>query len=151
MSNWNEPIAKIYDSFNGWLNGRKGHVEAYIEPAKTTMCYSWYKGGANISVHDKKEYKPQLFPTEDIQADYKRVLLGDGVNGDIVAQKFQAGNITADERAFYVRHALISELMACAFMEGVSTNFADDSYKNHIKQVVEQSKITRDALIDDGK
>lgn len=146
MSNWNEPIAKIYDSFNGWLNGRKSHVEAYIEPAKTRMCYSWYKGGADISVHDKKEYKPRLFPTEDIQEAYKDVLKGDGVNGDIIAQKFQAGNITADERAFYVRHALISELMACGFMEGTTNQFVEDSYINNIEKIIELSKESKEKL-----
>lgn len=146
MSNWNEPIAKIYDSFNGWLNGRKNHVKAYIEPAKIKMCYSWYKGGANISVHDKKEYKPVLFPTEDIQAAYKDVLKGAGVNGDIIAQKFQAGNITADERAFYVRHALISELMACGFMEGTTNKFIEDSYINNIEKIIELSKKSKNDL-----
>ena len=142
----NDPIAKLYDSFNGWLNGRKAHVKVYLEPAKKFMCYSWYKGGAPISIFSKKRYKPDLFPTNDIQDSYKEFLKGKGVQGDPVVQKFQSGNIMADERAFYVRHALISDLMACAFMERNSYEFIEALYKKHIEKAIELAKKSKKKL-----
>lgn len=144
----NDPIAKLYDSFNGWLEDRKKHVLTYIEPAKQFMCYSWYKGGANIGLQDKPKYADSLFPTDDIQASYKEFLQGSGVQGDPVAQKFQSGNIMADERDFYIRHAPISDLMACAFMERNSYEFIEAMYKKHIEQVVALSIKSKEKLED---
>lgn len=142
----NEPIAKLYDSFNGWLNGRKAHVKAYLEPAKKFMCYSWYKGGSDIGIRDKSKYTPSLFPTTDIQESYKDFLSGQGVEGDPIAQKFQSGNIMADDRDFYIRHASISELMACAFMERNSYDFIESLYKKHIEKVLDLSKRSKEKL-----
>ena len=142
----NEPISKLYPSFEGWLNGRKSHVQAYLDPAKRCMCYSWYKGNANISVHSKAQYQPSLFPTGDIQRDYKFFLKGDGVQGDPVSQKFQSGNIMADERAFYVRHALISELMACGFMGRKVYDFMEELYKAHIQHSIDLSVYSKNKL-----
>ena len=146
MGEWNKPIAKLYPDFEGWLKGRADHYKAYLDDARKTLKYSWYKAGSSIGIDDKKDYNSKLFPTKLIQEGYKNYLKGAGVQGDPSTQKFQSGNIMGDEMAFYIRHAPICDLMTCGFMEGTIYPFIEDLYKNHVKKTRGLSDLSRDLM-----
>ena len=96
-----------------------------------------------VKLQEKDKYNKDLFDTKDIQEAYKQYLHGQGVNGDPIMQRFQAGNIQADERAFYIRHAPISHLMCTGFRSVANSDFFRDMYINYLQHVREQSDYSK--------
>lgn len=142
----NTPIGKLHGSFTQWLQDRKQREDRYKEQSKKTLEYTWYKMQGKVKLQEKDKYNKELFDTKDIQEAYKQYLQGQGVNGDPIIQKFQSGNIQADERAFYIRHAPISHLMCTGFSANTNSDFFKNMYIAHIKQVLDLSKDSKDKI-----
>ena len=136
--NWKKPICEVYSDFNKWLDYAEELYSKRVENGAKHLSYSWYKSGADISIFDIDKYRKELFNTDSIQNSYKEYLDGSsGVNGDPIGIKFQSGNILADERAFYIRHATIARSMANGLLQNNKITFLKELYLNHIKRIRE--------------
>lgn len=137
-SAWKKPMLEVYGDFNKWINKWVEVMQYRHNEAKNDLRYDWYKSGSDITILDRKDFRKKLFDTKEIQDKYKLYLDGkEGVNGDPIGIKFQSGNILADERAFYIRHATIPRLMANGVMRNMQHDFLKEIYLNHIKKLRE--------------
>lgn len=135
---WKKPIVEVYPDFTKWIDKWYNVMEYRRNESKNDLRYEWYKSGSDITILDRKDFKKKLFDTKGIQDKYKLYLDGKiGVNGDPIGIKFQTGNIMADERAFYIRHATIPRLMANGVMRNMQYEFLKEIYLNHIKKLRE--------------
>jgi len=144
--NWKKPISEVYPDFEKWLKVQTETLEKRVSLAQVPMGYYWYKSNSPITILDRDKYKDELFNTKGIQEKYKLYLSGAaGVNGDPIAIKFQSGNIMADERAFYIRHATIARSMANGILSNNKHAFLREVYLTHIKSIRDTCDTHREA------
>lgn len=137
-STWKKPMLEVYGDFNKWIDKWVEVMRYRHTEAKNDLRYDWYKSNSEITILDRKDFRKKLFDTKEIQDKYKLYLDGtQGVNGDPIGIKFQSGNIMADERAFYIRHATIPRLMSTGVMHNMQYEFLKEVYLNHIKKLRE--------------
>lgn len=134
-SDWKKPIVEVYEDFTKWVDKWTEVMKYRREAGKDRLAYDWYKSGSDISILDREDYRKKLFDTDGIQNKYRGYLSAlFGVNGDPVCMKFQSGNIQADERAFYIRHATIPRLMSTGIMQNIQYDFLKEVYLNRIEK-----------------
>ena len=135
-TNWKRPFGTLYGDFNKWLEKQDKVMHKRDTLGHSDMAYAWYKEDSPISIFDRDDFKEELFSTKEIQEQYKKYLdAATGVNGDPIIIKLQSGNILADERAFYIRHASIARSMALGLMSNRKVDFIDEVYKNYIRRL----------------
>lgn len=134
----------LNENFTQWLEIRSKQAQENQKSIQETGARGWYVPSEKYSV---RKYHSKRFDTEKLQKEYLDQLKGGGgLAGEIAALRFQAGQISACERAFLLRHTTVPRLLAHGYNENViETNGLYDKFmKDYPSGMVEQAKKVRE-------